>query len=183
MSSIPDVGQLKMKAATAILSWSSMIVVCAAVLVVLVLDRYRYYDYKVIKCANDVSLLEIGLNGRFSSERPTERGNPYRLRIEVVRPLAVRGGGVVLDHIKLTSISSGKEVKLDGIEARIIGKPQRPKDVLVYLAAPMSLPYHDYQVSGEISVGKERSVPFGCTLQRSPRTGWRVRFWDALMSV
>ncbi|HYQ24424.1 hypothetical protein [Stenotrophomonas sp.] len=168
---------------TAVLRLSASLA-AAALLFVLLFDRYSYYDYHKGKCeaAGPVELV-VSLVGNFDSGRTRERSSPYYLRVEIV---GENEGRVVLSEARLTSLRSRERVDLGGIKRAEVARQGDPVPAVVYSVDSLRLDYDDYVFEGPVAtdpVGRSSSVAFTCSLTRSYRSEWRIPFWDALMSV
>jgi hypothetical protein len=152
-------------------------------LLVLLFDRYSYYDYHEGKCKAGTVELVVSLVGTFGSDRPEERSSPYYLRVEVVGEKKDR---VVLSEARLTSSESRKNVDLGGIKRVEVARQGDLVPAVVYLADSLRLEYDDYVFEGGVvaeSIGRNGEVAFTCPLTRNYRSEWRIPWWDALMSV
>jgi hypothetical protein len=155
-------------------------------LAVFVAERYHYYDFEEAQCSNLSSALRISLVGTFDPGRPSERGNPYYLRVEVLPMPNARANHAILSRIKLASVQSGKEVRLGAIKRSEVVNSSSVAPVVVYVASKVELPYEDYQVNGVMDMdqnGNRKSVSVACILKTKYWREWRVPFWDTLMSV
>ncbi len=168
---------------TAVLRLSASLA-AAALLFVLLFDRYSYYDYHKGKCeaAGPVELV-VSLVGNFDSGRTRERSSPYYLRVEIV---GENKGRVVLSEERLAASEPRATVDLGGIKRAEAARQGDLGPPVVYLADSLRLQYDDYMFDGVVAadpVGRSSSVAFTCTLIRRFRSEWRITFWDALMSV
>ncbi|WMJ68357.1 hypothetical protein [Stenotrophomonas sp. 24(2023)] len=155
----------------------------AAVLFVLLFDRYSYDDYHERSCGADTVALDVRLSGSFTPARPQVRSSPYRLWIG---GLDEAGEPVVLQDLRLVSQASGATLELGGIR-RFEGEAAgHAAPAAVYLAEPLRLAYDDYLLQGTIVAdrdGRSHSTAFTCALDRHPWSEWRNPRWDALMGI
>lgn len=148
----------------------------ASLFVYWVLDKYRYYDFKITECSASI---EAELVGSYSKDQSVDKGAPYYFRLVFNESNSNLNLGKASALLEFKPVSNtGNVIKIESVGEILVIKNKK-----VLVVESINIPYDDYHLSISINQHLAEKVIGECKINKYYSEEIRFRLWDILLSV